>query len=188
MVLKNDWNESDTVTHDDMNDIANEINRFVGTPGPPGNNGWSPLFAVITDGERNVLRLQDWTGGSGAKPTAGLYIGQTGLVSNITQAKDIRGSKGLNGDAGFSPEITLAEQSPTTYILRITTAYGSFLTPNLQGQDGVGTGGGGEGNMLKEVYDPQGKATDIFAYVGDYVENYIGPLNNALQARLDGVI
>lgn len=52
-----------------------------------------------------------------------------------------QGPQGERGDDGFPPEITIVEQTPTRYILNITTATDSFNTPNLQGQDGVGGGG-----------------------------------------------
>ncbi len=64
-----------------------------GTNGTNGTSGWTPILAVITDGERRVLRIYDWTGGSGTKPsTVDQYIGATGIVSTPAAAVDIRGS------------------------------------------------------------------------------------------------
>lgn len=66
--------------------------------GPQGFNGWSPILAVENDGARRVLRVVDWTGGSGTEPVSGLYIGVTGLVADIADAVDIRGPQGLPGN------------------------------------------------------------------------------------------
>ena len=41
--------------------------------------------------------------------------------------------KGPQGDSGFSPTITIKEDTEDTYILTITTSEGSFDTPNLKG-------------------------------------------------------
>lgn len=59
-----------------------------------GTNGWSPIFALVTDGERRVLQLVDWTGGEGAKPSTGQYIGPAGLVATTAEAVDLRGTGG----------------------------------------------------------------------------------------------
>lgn len=113
-----------------------------GGGGTTGFNGWSPILAIVIDGERRVQKLSDWTGGTGVKPTAyiGQYIGQNGFVADIAQAVDIRGgvgAGGAHGQSGFSPEIEIAEQSLTTYTLNITDKNGTFTTPNLQGKNGV---------------------------------------------------
>jgi hypothetical protein len=68
-----------------------------GTNGTDGDNGWSPVFAVVTDSARRVLQVSDWQGGSGTKPTAGLYVGATGLEANIANGVDIRGATGADG-------------------------------------------------------------------------------------------
>ena len=41
--------------------------------------------------------------------------------------------KGPQGESGFSPTITIKEDTEDTYILTITTSEGSFDTPNLKG-------------------------------------------------------
>lgn len=68
-----------------------------GVNGTDGDNGWSPILAVVTDSERRVLQITDWTGGEGTKPATGDYIGPTGLTSNIASAVDIRGATGAAG-------------------------------------------------------------------------------------------
>jgi len=60
-----------------------------------GTNGWAPTLAVVSDGERRVLRVTDWTGGSGTKPAIGLYVGATGLTAVLAEAIDVRGATGI---------------------------------------------------------------------------------------------
>lgn len=74
--------------------------NLAGGIGTAGDNGWSPTFAVVTDGARRVLQVVDWQGGTGTKPATGLYVGATGLVADIAQGVDIRGSVGAAGPAG----------------------------------------------------------------------------------------
>lgn len=72
-----------------------------GTNGTNGTNGWTPILALIIDGERRVLRIFDWTGGSGTKPsTVDQYIGATGIVSTAGAAVDIRGAAGAAATGG----------------------------------------------------------------------------------------
>ena len=68
-----------------------------------GADGWSPLIAVVVDGERRVLRVIDWTGGAGAKPTVNGYIGSSGIVTDIADAVDTRGAVGATGSTVNAP-------------------------------------------------------------------------------------
>lgn len=65
--------------------------------GGSGDNGWSPILTLVTDGSRRVLQVSDWTGGQGTKPATGQYIGAAGLTSTIGDAVDIRGTDGEDG-------------------------------------------------------------------------------------------
>ncbi len=76
---------------------ATSINISYKGGGGTGTNGWTPILALVTDGERRVLQVTDWTGGTGTKPTSGLYVGATGLVADIALAVDIRGAQGEQG-------------------------------------------------------------------------------------------
>lgn len=49
-----------------------------------------------------------------------------------------QGPQGEKGEEGFSPEVTIAEQSADTYILHIKTEDEEFDTPNLKGMGGYG--------------------------------------------------
>jgi len=81
----------------------NEI-PLVYVPGMRGAQGWTPILAVVEDGLRRVHQVVDWTGSTGTKPVTGLYVGATGLVANIADAKDIRGGVGAKGDQGAAAD------------------------------------------------------------------------------------
>ncbi len=59
-----------------------------------GDRGWVPVLASVTDSTRRVFRVVDWSGGEGAKPATGKYVGATGLVDLIADAVDMRGAEG----------------------------------------------------------------------------------------------
>ncbi len=59
-----------------------------------GDEGWTAVEAVVSDGARRVRRIVDWTGGAGTKPATGQYVGATGLVTDIAAAVDVRGAEG----------------------------------------------------------------------------------------------
>ena len=65
-----------------------------------GADGWSPLIAVVVDGERRVQQVIDWAGGTGTKPAVNGYVGASGIVADIADAADIRGGTGVKGDTG----------------------------------------------------------------------------------------
>lgn len=75
-----------------------------GGGGGSGDRGWSPLIRSVSDGERRVQEVYDWTGGQGVKPTITGYIGATGIVQDISLATDIRGDKGQDGAPGIQGE------------------------------------------------------------------------------------
>lgn len=62
--------------------------------GAAGSAGWTPVFALASDGARRVQQVSDWTGGSGTKPATGQYVGASGLVGAIASAVDLRGTAG----------------------------------------------------------------------------------------------
>ena len=72
-----------------------------GATGATGNNGWTPSLRTEVRGtDELVLRIVDWTGGSGTKPAVG-YLSATGIVSNASNASNIRGTQGLQGVQGI---------------------------------------------------------------------------------------
>lgn len=63
-------------------------------------DGWTAIIANVVDGEFIVQQVVDWIGGSGTKPDVDVYIGETGFVSDIGDATDIRGAAGSDGTNG----------------------------------------------------------------------------------------
>lgn len=70
------------------------LSRILNLTLPTGNNAWSPVFAIVPNGAAYAQRVVDWVGGSGVKPTTGVYVGSAGYVSNITDSVNIRGPAG----------------------------------------------------------------------------------------------
>lgn len=70
-----------------------------GADGKAGTNGWTPILAVVPDGDRRVIAVTSWTGGTGTAPNTG-YYGSGGITQNISQAVDIRGIQGVQGLSG----------------------------------------------------------------------------------------
>lgn len=79
-------------------------------------------------------------------------------IANTIEQKLSNGE--FNGTDGVSPSITVKTNTGTTYVLEITDAVNTITTPNLKGKDGTGAG-----DMTSSVYDPQGKAVDVFEYI-----------------------
>lgn len=72
-----------------------------GPAGAAGLNGWSPIYAVVVrSATESVLQVTDWTGGSGTKPAAPVYVSPTGFTTNISNASNIRGPQGIQGVQG----------------------------------------------------------------------------------------
>jgi hypothetical protein len=70
-----------------------------GAQGDQGGDGWTPILAVEEDGERRVLKITDWTGGTGEPPDTG-YLSEDGITADIAKAVDLRGEEGPEGKPG----------------------------------------------------------------------------------------
>ena len=91
-------------------EIRRKLNEMVGIweqalEEAQGPQGWSPSLSIVADSERRVVRVTDWIGGEGTKPTITGYLGATGIVSNIANAVDVRGSTGPAGPKGDTGDI-----------------------------------------------------------------------------------
>lgn len=100
------------------------------TKGPTGDDGWTPVLAGEQDGTRTLIKVVDWAGGQGAKPTTGMYIGTTGYVTvkadafNFNAAKRVMAASGTTnaqGVATISFGVTFA-LAPQVLALPATTA------------------------------------------------------------------
>jgi hypothetical protein len=83
--------------------------------------GWSPVFSVVADGSsRQVLRIVDWVGGDGDKPTTLGYVGASGIVADAASAVNVKGSTGPANSLsigtvafGASASATITGTAPT---------------------------------------------------------------------------
>lgn len=87
--------------------------------GTAGDDGWTPVLALATDGNRVVQKIVDWVGGQGTKPSVvDQYVGPTGIVSTPGAAVDVRGAAGADGidgeDGSTGPANTLTKGTITT--------------------------------------------------------------------------
>ena len=114
-----------------------------------GPDGWSPVLAVVSDGERRVFQIADWVGGETAKPATGGYVGSTGIVGTAALAVDIRGPQGTDGSAGpsnvlsigtvtggASASATITGTSPSQ-VLNLVLPKGDPGDPGVDGSDGA---------------------------------------------------
>ena len=108
-----------------------------GQGGGGGDNGWSPIPAIKSDGERRVYQIVDWTGGTGTKPTTGRYIGAGGaLVTSISNATDIRGPAGPAGATGATGPVGPAGPTGAKGDTGATGATGATGPKGDKGEDG----------------------------------------------------
>jgi hypothetical protein len=54
--------------------------------------GWTPLLGLEQDGERVVMKVVGWEGGTGTVPATGQYVGAAGFVGSAAAAINLRGS------------------------------------------------------------------------------------------------
>lgn len=100
------------------NKYINDYNRSIS--GPPGHNGWTPLYIDHVYGDKIVRELRDYFGGTGEKPFKfiGQYLKNNGYTTNINEASNYKGIKGDDG-------------SSSTYNLQEVTNVGNVTTLNI---------------------------------------------------------
>lgn len=160
-----------------------------GTDGSDGNDAWTPIFASVADGARRVLRVTDWTGGEGTKPTTGLYLGPVGLTATLADATDVRGAAGTNGTNGddgtdgndaWSPVLANVVDGARR-VQRIVDWVGGEGTKPATG---VYVGPTGLTNVLADATDMRGAAGANGAGSGDMVAaNNLSELPDTAAAR-----
>lgn len=153
-----------------------------------GPAGWSPVFAIVSDGSRRVLQLVDWVGGEDTKPTTG-YIGASGIVADIALAIDIRGPVGATGPSN-SLSIGTVTQGPAaatitgtspSQVLNLVIPKGDNGADGANGIDGAdGTDGtDGWSPILAVVSDSARRVLQIVDWTGGEgtkpPTGYVGP-------------
>lgn len=65
-----------------------------GSRGAAGLNGWTPVAAsdLATAAPKILLKVVDWAGGGGDKPTVGMWVGVGGFVTDPADATDFGGA------------------------------------------------------------------------------------------------
>lgn len=118
------------ITHQDAYELAVE-NGFVGTldqwiESLKGDTGWSPLFVTEESGEEIFIKIGDWFGGEGFKPTIGSYIEDevTGDPTNF---------KGVKGDKAWYPLYQIEEVSDDVFMKIVDWAGGEGTKPTDTG-------------------------------------------------------
>ncbi len=93
-----------------------------------------------------IKRRQD--GEPGTSPEDEPTFIQKIIKKTIELAQSVRDDADngvFDGDDGYSPQVTVKTETPSTYILHIKDADHEYDTPNLQGQGGEGTLDAGDG-------------------------------------------
>lgn len=78
----------------------NSLKGAAAAKGEDGDRGWSPVFKTESSEGGSYLKLIDWVGGEGDKPTLLGFVSDSGIVDNIAVANNLRGQKGVKGDTG----------------------------------------------------------------------------------------
>ncbi|MBC6444624.1 MAG: hypothetical protein GDA50_04220 [Alphaproteobacteria bacterium GM202ARS2] len=116
-----------------------EMLRRVNMPSAAGGSGWSPVLAIVTDGDRRVLQLRSWEGGTGDPPESGQYVGPSGYVDDIADAVDF----GTDPPPAFGRirvgEVTLSADAAQD-VLELAAGSGVNVTPDPAGADKVTIG------------------------------------------------
>jgi hypothetical protein len=167
-----------------------------GANGEPGDNGWTPNPATVTDGDR-ILLFVSWSGGEGAQPESG-YVSPSGLTDISGNATDFRGVMGTIGNKGWSP-ILAAVADGARRVLQIADWTGGDGTKPTTGEyvgliglvptaaEGVnirgaeGAAGAGSGNVTGPAVATDGAFALFDGITGELIEDS-GILPSAFEA------
>lgn len=154
-----------------------------GERGETGFDGWSPVLAVIPDGERRVLKIIGWIGGAGQAPESGQYLGPTGAVRSLQEATDIRGPAGPKGRNGGIKIIEGQGGSGIDYVALDAALNLSDLTDAAEARDNLGLDTAATAAI--EDFDPAGAAASVAAGLGTVADDDTGTSGHTIPF-LDG--
>ena len=121
-----------------------------GSAGDDGDDGWSPVYSIVSSGEKRVLRLVDYVGGTGTKPTipANSYLGASGLTT-LAAGIDVRGPQGGIGNtgnpgpAGWAPVFSVVASGDRRVLQVVDYVGGAGSKPSVPAQAYLGSSGFG---------------------------------------------
>jgi len=118
--------------------LSDTTERTFTVPTMEGFDGWSPILATETVDDKIVLKLYDYTGGEGAKPSIPeeCYLGESGFTS-ASLATNIKGPTGI-GEPGVGIE-TISYENTTGKITFTLTNSETSITDDIRGKDGFGS-------------------------------------------------
>ena len=90
-----------------------------------------------TNSARRVVKVVDWAGGTGTKPAINKYVGAAGLVADIADGVDVRGTTGAAGTDGWTPTIAIVNDGARRVQKVVDWTGGSGVKPAVDKYVGV---------------------------------------------------
>lgn len=148
-----------------IDDVAKTITVDLTSEVISADDGWSPVYAVVSDGARRVLQITSWVGGTGTAPASPRYVGASGLTTVLADAIDIRGTAGATGPTGATgPQGIQGEIGPSG---------GDPGAPGATGDRGwapvFSLSSDGERRVMQLTAWVGGEGTAPTAYINEYI-------------------
>lgn len=106
-----------------------------GTRGAAGWNGWTPVPAadLTTAPPKILLKVVDWAGGGGVKPTVGAWVGVGGFVTDPADATDFGGASTAAAIAALNAAVAAMQQASAEAIATMQQATAAAIE-EMQGE------------------------------------------------------
>lgn len=101
--------------------------------GIKGDKAWYPTYALESTSTECYLKVIGWSGGEGVQPTETGYVSPTGLVATTDTAINVKGVQGIDGDKGYTPQITTEEDTTGIFLKVSSYINGTGDTPTELG-------------------------------------------------------
>ena len=134
--------------------------RFTPEVSDGGDLSWTNDGGLQNPATKNIRGPRGFTFTPSVDDSGNVSWTNNGGLENPA-TKNIRGPQGRTGAPGYSPTVQISKTGKVTTVT-ITDENGAHVFTINDGQDGTGSG-----DMHTSIYDPQGKAQDIFAYADE---------------------
>jgi len=124
--------------------------------GLKGDKAWYPLYQIEEVSDDVFIKIVDWAGGEGTKPTETGYLSSTGLVPTTDTAINIRGYEGLS-----AYDVATANGFVGTEVEWLASLKGDT---GLTGETGL-TGDKGYTPLLATEVDSSGVYIKVVSYI-----------------------